>query len=349
MIDLKSCGLKELEIFFEQRKYPVYTAAQIFRWVYKKRIENFDLMANVSKEAKSFLRDNFYFSKLLVIKKEISSDKTEKFLFKLKDEAAIETVFIPEEKRNTLCVSTQVGCKFQCLFCASAALGFKRNLEVSEIIDQFLYACSLVEPAKITNIVFMGIGEPLDNFDNLTTAIKILIDKQGINFSRSKICVSTCGLPSKIKKLAELNLGLKLSVSLHAGDDSTRQRIMPVNKRYPLKELIKAVREFVKLSGNKPVTFEYVLIQGLNTAKEDALKLAKLLKGINAKINLIPYNSFCPEFQAPLSCEVDNFRSELKKRGIFSIIRKPRGQDIHAACGQLRASLKSNTNRAGLL
>jgi len=313
-----------------------YTGRQIFEWVYQKRVSDFNLMSNLSKEMKGFLKDNFSISKLKLIKKEKSTDKTEKYLFELEDGMAIESVLIPEKTRSTLCVSTQVGCKFKCLFCVSGAKGFKRNLTAAEIIGQYFAVADLKAPAKVTNIVFMGIGEPLDNFDNTIKSINILMNSAGINFSKKRISISTCGLVPGIKELAKLKLGIKLSVSLHSADNDIRNKLMPINKKYPIEELMLATREFSKVSKDL-VTFECVLIQDINTSIDDARKLAKLLNRVNGKANLIPYNGSSSEIQAPTQEQLNVFTQELKDRSVFFTLRKSRGQDINAACGQLKA------------
>ena len=329
----------ELQDSLKSKSFPHFLAKQVFGWVYKKRIGDFDLMTNISKEVRKYLKDNFSFLQLKLAKKDTSCDGTEKFLFELEDSSIIETVFIPEGKRNTLCVSTQVGCKFKCKFCVSGQSGFRRNLSAAEIINQYLAVSDLVAPAKITNIVFMGIGEPLDNLDNTIRAISILTAKAGINFSKKKICISSCGLVPEIKKLAELDLDVKLSISLHSADDDIRSMLMPVNKKYPLRDLMAALKLFYQAK-KQAITFEYVLLGNINTKREDALKLVKLLHGIKAKVNLIPYNGANPEFKPPLTEEIDNFRDELKRRGILTTLRKSRGQDIKAACGQLKAAFE---------
>lgn len=293
-------------------------------------------MSNLSKNLRDLLKKNFYTPELEVIAREKSIDNTEKFLFKLKDGSAVETVLIPEKSRSTLCVSTQVGCKFKCSFCASGEKGFKRNLEPGEIIGQYLALSGQPDGTRITNIVFMGIGEPLDNFDNSVGSIAILTDPDGVALPSRRISISTCGLVPEIRRLAKLKLGVKLSISLHSADNRIRDKLMPVNKKYPLDELIPAVGEFSKNS-KYPVTFEYVLIRGVNSGREDAKKLAKLLNRLNAKANLMLYNGAQLKFKAPSSEETDMFLEELKKQGAFFTLRKPRGRDINAACGQLKA------------
>ena len=336
--DIKNYSLEELGSFLSKNGYPKFYARQIFEWVYKKRIYDFSLMSNISKTARRFLKTNFYFSQLELLKEESSRDGTRKFLFRLNDKDSIETVLIPEGQRNTLCISSQVGCRFKCAFCASGEAGFRRNLEVSEIINQYLSVSPMISPHLVTNIVFMGIGEPLDNFKNTITAIRVFMEPVGIHFGKRRICVSTCGLIPKISQLAKLDLDIKFSLSLHSADQAIRTQLMPINKKYPLKELMKAVRTLAEAK-KYPITFEYVLIHALNTKKEDALKLAKLLKGMHSKVNLICYNGDDPVFRVPSPEEVSNFENEMEKNGIFFTLRKSRGQDINAACGQLRARL----------
>ncbi|MCK4912834.1 MAG: 23S rRNA (adenine(2503)-C(2))-methyltransferase RlmN [Candidatus Omnitrophica bacterium] len=326
---------KDLKDKLTSNGFPGYTGRQVFEWVYKKRVSNFDSMSNLSKKLKEFLRKSFSITKLKLIKKEKSTDKTEKYLFELEDGMAIEAVLIPEKERSTLCVSTQVGCKFKCLFCVSGQDGFKRNLTASEIIGQYFAVADLKAPLKVTNIVFMGIGEPLDNFDNTIKSINILMNSAGINFSKRRISISTCGLVPEIKELAKLKLGIKLSVSLHSAENDIRDKLMPINKKYPIEELMLATREFSKVSKDL-VTFECVLIEGINTSVDDARKLAKLLNRVNGKANLIPYNGSSPEIKAPTQEQLDIFTQELKDRSAFFTLRKSRGQDINAACGQLK-------------
>lgn len=332
--DIKNFTQGELKEVFKKEGIPLYCTKQIFSWVYKKRIEDFDLMTDISKENRRILKENFYFSKLELLKREISQDGAEKFLFGLDDNSKIETVLIPEKGRRTICVSTQVGCKFSCKFCMSGKNGFKRDLTVSEIVNQYLAVQDLDSANKITNLVFMGTGEPLDNFSNTVKAIKIFMDEQGAYFGKRHICISTVGLAPQIEELAKLKLGIKLSISLHSSNNAVRSKIMPVNKKYPLEELIKAVKNFSKFQ-KYSITFEYVLIKGVNANRENAVELTKLLKGLNCKVNLISYNVSPLGFEPPEQGEIDIFGEELKKRGIFFTSRKSRGEDINAACGQL--------------
>jgi len=333
--DIKNYTLEELKSYFKGKNIASYTASQIFGWIYSKRAENFNLMTDISKKVRDLLLENFYFSKLKIAKREISLDKTEKFLFELSDKAAIESVLIPEPCRSTLCLSSQVGCKYSCKFCTSGSRGLKRNLTAGEIVNQYLTISGLTAH-KITNMVFMGIGEPLDNFEMTVKAIKIFSEHKGLDFSRRRITVSTCGIIPQIEELSRLKLGVKLSVSLHSADNDMRSKIMPVNRKYPLTLLMKTLKSFSK-NEKYPVTFEYALLGSLNTSKSEAQKLIQLLKGIDCKINLIPYNAAQGIFKEPSSSEIEGFCNELKRAGLFYTLRKPRGADIHASCGQLYA------------
>jgi 23S rRNA (adenine2503-C2)-methyltransferase len=333
--DIKNFTLEELKIYFKDKNVVSYSAAQVFSWIYSRRVEDFNLMTDISRKVREMLLENFYFSKLKIEKREISSDATEKFLFGLPDGSAIESVFIPEPARATLCLSSQVGCKYNCKFCASGSRGLKRNLTASEIINQYL-AISGLAGRKITNIVFMGIGEPLDNFANVIRAVKIFSEPKGIDFSARRISISTCGVTPQIEELLNFKLGVKLSVSLHSADSEIRSKIMPANRKYPLDELMKTLKKSAKYE-KYPVTFEYALFGSLNTGKLQVHKLIRLLKGINCKINLIPYNATQGIFKGPTKGEIEEFCNELKKAGLFYTLRKSRGQDIHAACGQLYA------------
>jgi 23S rRNA (adenine2503-C2)-methyltransferase len=339
MKDIKNYTLEELAEALKDKGFPKFSGQQIFNWLYKKKVEAFTQMSDISRECREFLKKNFYVSGLKLLKKEVSCDGTEKFLFGLDDKNTIESVLIPKKNRNTLCISTQVGCKFKCAFCASGRDGLIRNLLASEVVGQYLGVSKLITPRKITNIVFMGIGEPLDNFSNILKTIEILIESKGIYFTKKRICISTCGLIPQINKLSDLNLGVMLSVSLHAANDETRSRLMPINKKYPLKDLMKAARDFSR-GRRHAVTFEYALIEGLNSSLRDAAELGKLLRGMPFKVNLIPLNCSFAGFSPPKPEEANAFKDELIRRHIFCTLRQPRGQDIDAACGQLRAKHK---------
>ncbi len=331
--------LEGLEKKLTKQGLKAYRARQIFSWVYKKGARDFSTMTDISQNQRLHLSKLFSFPSLKVLKEETSQDRTKKYLFELFDKGLIEAALIPDKKRKTLCVSTQVGCKFNCRFCASQEGGFIRNLKPAEIISQYL---EVSRNHKITNLVYMGIGEPLDNFKNTVKSIKILTEASGANFTKRRISLSTCGLTDKIKELADLDLGIKISISLHAANDKKRSQLMPVNQKHPLQELIKAL-SYYQQKQKHPVTFEYMVIKNFNTYKSDLKSLVKLIKKTGAKLNLIPYNQTKARLKPPLSKEIEYFKEELKAKKITFTLRQPRGSDINAACGQLRSlSLKKN-------
>jgi len=328
-------SLSELSNILKNKGKKGFVAKQLFDWVYKKKVVDPEKMNNLSKDIRQFLKEELSFFLPEVVKKEISKDKTEKFLFKLEDGALIETVIIPDKERVTICLSTQVGCKFRCKFCDSGKNGFVRNLSVAEIISQYL--CAALADYDITNIVFMGIGEPLDNFANLIKAIEIFSQKEGLALGKRRISISTCGLIPMIRKLTKMKLGVKLSISLHAANDLKRDQLMPVNKKFPLKELKSCLVKFSD-SNSYPVSFEYILMPGFNTDPGDARELGRFVKGLKAKVNLISYNSKDREISLQDELELRAFEKELKRNKVIFTTRKSRGQDINAACGQLKAS-----------
>lgn len=330
--------LEELKEKVAAEGFKPYRAKQVFGWVYKRKVTGFDMMANISRIQREKLAVIFSFCGPEILKKEVSKDKTKKLLLQLKDRKTIETVLIPDKERNTLCVSTQVGCRFNCRFCASKEGGFSRNLEVFEIIGQYLIAA---RKEKITNLVYMGVGEPLDNFENTVKSIQILTEPAGVNFTKKRISLSTCGLPDKIKRLADLNLGIKLSISLHAASQEKRSFLMPVSKEYSLKELVKAAI-YYRRRQKYPVTFEYILIEGFNTTEADAKSLAKIVRAAEAKLNLIPCNPGEGKYLFFNEKAGIDFQKKLKKEKIISTLRKSRGPDIKAACGQLRSLSLNN-------
>lgn len=333
--DIKALTLKELTVYLENLKYPKYHAKQILAWIYQRGVEDFSAMNDLSLKLRKDLGENFCIFVPLPIKRLISNDGTRKYLFQLQDKNTIESVLIPHKNRNTLCLSTQVGCRYSCKFCASGALGFMRNLNQDEILNQ-IFAIRRDIGQDINNIVFMGIGEPLDNYDVLLSSIRIINAKYGYNIGQRKITISTAGVIEGIKKLSKEGLQIELSVSLHSAIDSKRDRIMPINKKYPLGKLLPCLKEFVKLTKRK-ITFEYMLLGGFNTAVEDAKKLVSIIHGIDCKVNLIPFNTVPgSDFLAPTKLEALFFSDYLSKNKVDVTIRQPRGKDIEAACGQLR-------------
>lgn len=324
--------------YFESINEKPYRATQAFEWIYQKGVLSFGDMRNLPIPLKEQLSRKFKLNPLKVACKEISTDKTTKFLFELDDSEKVETVLIPTAKRSTVCVSTQAGCKFGCKFCASGIGGWKRNLTVSEILAQILYVKKESESHKkeLSHVVFMGIGEPLDNYENLFKAIQFINDKEALNIGARRITVSTCGVIPRIIQLAKEGLQIELAISLHGFDNDSRNVLMPVNKKYPFDDLMEACREYIKLT-NRQITFEYILIQDVTCTQEAVMALKKAFKGIICKMNLIPYNPVS-EFghKTPTTQQMLTFKNRLQEFGIHATIRSPRGRDINGACGQLR-------------
>ena len=355
MQDIKGFSLEQLEQTLESWGSPAYHARQIFSWIYQKGCVDFDLMSNLPSGLRERLKKAFFISSLKLIKTLKSSDRTEKFLFELKDRNLIEAVSIPMTRRApgligqagarrcavTGCISSQVGCKFCCSFCASGTFGFKRNLSSGEILDEVLFLKNNSSAKKLTHIVFMGTGEPFDNYEEVLKAIKIINSPAGFNIGARRITISTCGLTPGIKKLSDEGMQVELSVSLHAADEKTRDLIMPVNKIYPLKTLIPACRQYYEKT-DRQITFEYILIKGVNSDLKNAIILGKLLVGMDAKVNLIPANTIKElKVEAPAKVDILEFKNTLFKSCVNVTLRKSRGADIDAACGQLRLKYES--------
>ncbi len=334
--EIKNFPLEKLKEKLVELGFERFRAQQIFNWIYDKGVFDFKLMGNISKKDRIKLNNFFEIYVPEIAYKHNSIDGTIKFALRLKDAKLIESVLIPDNERLTLCVSTQVGCKMGCKFCLTGKQKFIRNLEVHEIIDQVLVAKFILlnKKLKITNIVFMGMGEPLDNLNAVIDAIKILNDDNGFNFSNRKITISTCGLYDRFEILSE-NFDGNLAISLHSADNDKRSIIMPINKKYPLDKLIQACKKY-PLKNRQRITFEYILLKDFNDSIEDAEKLYKILKGIKAKINLIKFNEYpnC-EFRAPEKERILKFQKYLFNKGLTAILRKSKGADIFAACGQL--------------
>ncbi len=337
LINLKALTETELREFMHAQKVPDYRITQMIAWIYERGVTDIDDITVFSKDLRKSLKEISYISSLEVLDIQRSEDGTEKYLFGLEDGLQIESVLIPDGDRLTLCVSSQVGCQMGCTFCRTSTMGFMRNLESHEIIDQVLCATRLNKDKRISNIVFMGMGEPLMNLPALVDAI-LRINKY-LKISRRRITVSTSGLAEEIYelagRLAEDDLYVNLAVSLNATTDTVRSSIMPVNRKYPIKQLMSAVKEF-PLPHTRMITFEYVLIDNLNDSKEDAKRLAELVHGIPNKINIIPLNPFegC-ELERPSNTRVDRFKKWVEQEGAIALVRKSKGQDILASCGQL--------------
>jgi 23S rRNA (adenine2503-C2)-methyltransferase len=366
--NIKMFTRTELTDTLTQAGFKKYRAGQIFEWMYRHGADSFDEMTNISKPERALLSTLFYIPAMRLVKAEHSTDGTRKFLFRLDDRHTVESVLIPDDDRNTLCISSQVGCAQGCRFCLTGSRGFQRNLAAFEIADQAVCIENMLElesassstPQKaaapivsqqtspedgqtdsgrvrhITNIVFMGMGEPLANFEHVLQALTIISFDRGLGFSPRRITVSTDGLVPEIGRLGAAGIKVNLAVSLNATTDEVRSRIMPVNRRYPIAALLEACRRF-PLEPRRRITFEYVLLRDVNDSLADAERLTRLLRGIRCKINLIPFNPFTgSEFNRPSDLQVRRFQRILLDRHYTAPVRESRGRDISAACGQLR-------------
>lgn len=337
-IDLKAKTLEELEQFvLINLKEKRFRASQIFHWLHQKNVTSFAAMKNLPQALQESLDQAGYITNLTPVLCRQSKDGTKKYLFQLDDDQLIESVYLPDDLgRRSICISSQVGCKMGCSFCATGQGGWVRNLRPGEIIDQ-IYAVQRDLQVKISNVVFMGMGEPLLNYDAVLRAIRQLNHPQGGNIGIRRITLSTCGLVPQIRRLANEELQFVLAVSLHAPNDQIRNKLMPINQKYPLDELLKACQEYIQITRRR-VTFEYALISGVNDSFDCANQLAKLLQGLLCHVNLIPINPIeGTNLQKPGSEKIQLFQEMLGNAGIEATCRKERGADIDAACGQLRA------------
>ncbi|HDQ26535.1 MAG TPA: 23S rRNA (adenine(2503)-C(2))-methyltransferase RlmN [bacterium] len=336
--DLKGVEFERFEDVVVKYGFEKYRAAQLFGWIHVKRAGGLDAVKNIPAPVKEALLQAGYdiIYPAMAEKTESRRDATVKFLFKAADSAAFEAVRIEDKGRETLCISSQSGCACACGFCATGKMGLKRNLETGEMIAQF-YAAAGALGIKFDNLVFMGMGEPLLNWDNVSRAIDILSDRRGSNFSRSRITVSTCGITPVMKKIARMEPGFNLAVSVITADNEQRSKLMPVNVKYPLKGVVEAAAEFGRKAKGR-LTFECVLFDGINDSLQHAEALAGLIRGINCRVNIIPYNSAAGTgYSRPDTLKALAFQKALKRRGVEAYIRKEKGADIKAACGQLAA------------
>ena len=341
-INLKSLGLEDIRAFIKSAGLPAYREGQLINWIYNIGVSDIDAITVFSRKLRDSLKEKAYISSLEPLEVLRSEDGTVKILFGLPDGLSIESVLIPDEDRLTLCVSSQVGCSMGCRFCRTAGMGFIRNLHPHEIVDQLVAAREHAGGQRISNIVFMGMGEPLMNMDNVVEAIVRI--NSFLKLSRRRITVSTSGLPEQILKLQRMlssrGVYVNLAVSLNATTDETRSRIMPINRKYPIDELMSALRKF-PMPKTRNMTIEYVLIKGLNDSRDDATRLAALLRGIPNKVNIIPMNdSDGCEFTRPSEERVNDFQKWLTDDGVTALVRKSKGQDILASCGQLASKKK---------
>ncbi len=334
--DIKSLTLQELTEAIKALGQPAFRAKQLYEWMHVKQARSYDEMTNIPKSLKEKLCESFEYTSLKAVQvQESKLDDTKKFLFALADGNVIESVFMKYKFGVSVCISSQVGCRMGCKFCASTLDGVERNLKPSEMLDQ-IYAISNITGEKVHRVVVMGSGEPLDNYDNLLRFITLLTDENGMNLSQRNLTVSTCGIVPKIYELAEEDLSINLALSLHASNDAKRKELMPIANTYSISEVIGACRDYFDKTGRQ-LTFEYALVAGVNDTDEDAKELSQLLKGLNAVVNLIPVNpikerSFKPTDRTGAVA----FKNKLEKSHINVTIRREMGRDIDGACGQLR-------------
>jgi 23S rRNA (adenine2503-C2)-methyltransferase len=332
--DIRNLTFAELRAEFDSWGEPAYRAKQVFEWIYQKGADSFAAMTDLPKSLRQRLEDKFRLGVLELAEQLRSEDGTEKLLFRLTDGQLIEAVLIPSGGRRTLCLSTQVGCKFACVFCASGAGGFARNLLPSEMLGQILILRDKLD-VGLTNFVFMGMGEPLDNLDNLVRTVRIMNAPEGMGIAARRMTISTVGIVPAIEKLEGLGLQVSLSLSLHATTDELRSRLLPVNRKYPLAEVIKAGAHYARTTG-RMITIEYILISSLNDSAADARRLASIARKLRAKINLIPYSQGCGAGLAPSpGSRQQAFLQTLESLGVAATVRRSKGGDIRAACGQL--------------
>ena len=335
MKNIKDYDLKELKEELNNIGEKNFRAEQIFQWLYIEKVKSFDDMTNLSLELREKLKQNYTICNFNILKKQESKDGTIKYLFDVLDGNAIETVLMSYHHGYSICVSSQIGCKMGCKFCASTGIKFARNLTSGEIVEQIL-AVEQDTGVRISNVVFMGIGEPLDNYDNVVKAIRIINHPKGLNIGARHISISTSGLVPKINQLAEENIQCTLSISLHATNNEKRSKMMPVNNSYPIEELIQACKDYIEKT-HRRISFEYALAKDNNDNLEDAKELVNLLKGMLCHVNLIPINKIEKgSFTKSSNEDIMKFRDYLNDHGIVATIRRELGSDIDAACGQLR-------------
>ena len=347
LLNLDKAGL---EAFFTEIGEKPFRASQIVKWIYQFGVNDFTAMSNLSKSLREKLHEIAEVKPPEIVSEHRSHDGTIKWVLRLDEKNCIETVFIPEADRGTLCISSQVGCALDCRFCSTAQQGFNRNLTVGEIIGQLWVAnqamgCQPREQRVISNIVLMGMGEPLLNFDNVIKAISLMLEDDAYGLSKRRVTLSTSGVVPAMKRLKEVS-DVSLAVSLHAPTDEVRNEIVPLNQKYPIKELIAACKDYVADEPRRKITFEYVMLEGVNDSRQDALALAKLLKQVPAKVNLIPFNPFPnTSYRCSSQKKIEAFRDVLIANGLTTITRKTRGEDIDAACGQLAGQVMDRTKR----
>tara|TARA_B100001121_G_scaffold256179_1_gene233974 strand:+ start:802 stop:1845 length:1044 start_codon:yes stop_codon:yes gene_type:complete len=343
--NIYNSSFAELKSFFIELDEKAFRAEQLWNWLYVKGIDELSGLNNISKNVINKINEQYYLSQLKVSNSLLSKDGTRKWLFELEDGNEIETVYIPDKNRGTICVSSQVGCPLSCSFCHTGTMKFSRNLSTSEILGQVIYVKNFLkdwnnksDKKKITNIVFMGMGEPLLNYDNVIKSINVLTDQKGLAFSKRKVTLSTSGVVSKILDFKE-DSDVNLAVSFHAAFDEIRDILVPINKKWPIESLLKALKEYSKKRKHKRITFEYVMLEGINDSIKDAKELVKLIKPFKAKINLIPFNPWPgSNYKASSPDQIKVFKKFILEEGkLVATVRLPRGDDVLAACGQLKS------------
>lgn len=328
---------EQLEIEMLELNQKKFRATQIFSWIYEKRVDDFSKMSDISLKFIPILKEKYSMELPRIVIKQVASDGTIKLLLELSDGAKIESVLMRYDYGLAICVSSQVGCNMGCAFCASGLLKKQRDLTAGEMVSQILVMESLLDNERISHVVVMGTGEPFDNYDNVMDFIKIINDPKSLGIGARHITISTCGIAPKIIDYAKSGLQINLAISLHAPNNEIRNKLMPINKKYPLEVLFAALKEYLEISGRR-ITFEYILLKGINDSEENAKELAKLIKGTFSYVNLIPYNSVDEnKYKRTSKEEILSFQDKLKKLGVNVTIRKEFGTDIDAACGQLRA------------
>lgn len=346
-INLLNFNKKDLQIFFAEMGEKPFRATQIIKWIYQQGEHDFNQMTNLSKSLRTYLKKHCCIIAPDIIVEKVASDGTRKWIIALDDGNKVEAVYIPEINRATLCVSSQVGCALACRFCSTAQQGFNRNLSTAEIIGQLMAANNRMgKQGRITNVVMMGMGEPLLNFDNVVAAMNLMTEDFAFGLSKRRVTLSTSGVVPAMYRLAKV-CDISMAVSLHASRDELRDILVPINQQYPLKELLAACRKYTETSPRGFITFEYVMLDGVNDSLADARSLLKLLKNVPSKMNLIPFNPFPNTTYTCSSTEtIERFRNVLSVAGIVTTIRKTRGEDIDAACGQLVGKVYDKSRRA---
>ena len=343
LLDLDREGMEAL---VTDMGYKPFQGRNLFKWIHKHGADSFDGMTDLARKLRHQLEENAVIRAPDIIFEQPSLDGTIKWILELEDHQRIETVYIPEEGRGTLCVSSQVGCALDCAFCSTAQQGFNRNLTTAEIIGQvWIAAAELGDHQPLTNVVMMGMGEPLANFDAVVAAMNIMQDDLAYKLSKYRVTLSTSGIVPALKKLGEVS-NASLAVSLHAPDNALRNELVPINRKYPLETLIPACKEFIEGDRRRKITWEYVMLDGINDTDRHAKALIRLLEGVPSKINLIPFNPFPgSQYRSSSPERVEAFRMRLKRSGLIAITRKTRGDDIDAACGQLVGKVRDKSKR----